>query len=845
MMVGLTALGADRAALLSGTPQEKAALAQALGTAKDAGAVAALSQAALDADPAVAYAAAEALGAIGTEKAAESLLKAWASGSPATLANGLLRCAEARAQAKDAALARALYAACAAKGTEPQKAAARAGLASLDTTAAGEARPPLLERLRDEAAWVRLPAIREAVRNADAATLPALFELSLKPGEDGRAAALALAATTAEGADAFLYGELKKPGAARVKAIESLAARGQKELVSRLCDAALYAGAPEAATAAGSAWRVCLRQENFGVALAFTFGPLEPARRAPFVAALAAAAQQLPDRDFAARAVGDLFAALDADGRKAVLPLYAALQTPGACGKLEAELNSPDAEYRKEIVRALAKWNRAEALDALVKCASENSDSQVRILALRSALTLMTKEGLADNNRKTALLKTLAGKAERAAERSLIFQEVKRVPTKEAQALREELAARFGLADTVKTVIAINVGGPAVGEFVADCFFEGGTVYAKNIPIDLTEPSVSTPEAVYQSSRYQDCVYRLAGFEPEGAYTLKLHYAELFHASAGGRAGSVAVNGVQIIDNQPSRERGKAFVVEHAVAADAQGRLVIAFTTTRDQVKVNGLEVIAEGEAAKKDLKITGFQAAAAVKPVPKPVDGKLNVLLLAGANNHTWQETTAALREVFAQDARFAVAVVENPWDLKPSGLEGYALLFSNWNTYGKDKREWAAEMKAGFLQWVKKGGGFFVLHAGGSMFYDWDDFQALTGGSWEKGTFHPHMQSFTINVADKEHPVTRGMSDFEIFDEPWQRVANRNPERRVLLTGVVGKENKGSGEPEPFAWTTQLGKGRCFTLMLGHDARAVANAGCKALILRGAEWAATGEVK
>jgi type 1 glutamine amidotransferase len=845
MLVGLTALGADRAALLSGTPQEKAALAQALGAEKDAGAADALAKAALDADPAVAYAAAEALGALGTEAAADALLKAWVTGSPATLGNGLLRCAEARAQAKDEARARALYAACAARGTEPQKAAARAGLAALDPKAAGEARPPLLERLRDESLWVRLPAIREAVRNADAAALPALFELSLKPGEDGRAAALALAATTAEGADAFLYGELKKPGAARVKAIESLAARGHKELVARLCDAALYADAPEAAAAAGSAWRACLRQEDLSAALAFTFGPLEPVRRAPLVAALAAAAQQLPDRDFVFAAVGDLFATLDADGRKAVLPLYAALQTPAACGKLEAELNSPDVEYRKEIVRSLAKWNRAEALDALVTCASANSDSQVRILALRSALTLLNKEGMADSNRKTALLKTLAGKAEREAEQRLIFQEVKRVPTKEAQALREELAVRFGLADTVKTVIAINVGGPVVGHFTADSFFEGGTVYAKDMPIDLSDASVSAPEEVYQSSRYRDSVYRLTGFEPEGAYTLRLHYAELFHATAGGRAGSVTGNGVKIIDNQPSRERGKAFVVERAVVADAKGRLEIAFSTTRDQVKVNGLEIVAEGEAARKELKIVGFQAVAEFKPVPKPVGGKINVLLLTGANNHTWQETTAALREVFAQDTRFAVAVVENPWELKPSELEGYALLFSNWNTYGKDKREWAAEMKAGFLQWVKKGGGFFVLHAGGSLFYDWDEFQALTGGSWEKGTFHPHMQTFTVNVADKEHPVTRGLKDFEIFDEPWQRVANRNPARQVLLTAVIGKENKGSGEVEPFAWTTQLGKGRCFTLMLGHDGQAIRNAGCRSLVLRGSEWAATGAVK
>jgi len=844
-LCGLMASGADEAALLTGAPRDRAAAIQAASYARDVSAVPALAKAAQDADSVIAYAAAEALGAIGTEAAAEALLKAWETGAPATLGNGLLRCAEARRDAKDSARARALYAACAAKGTETQRAAARTGLAALEPKTAEAAKLPLLERLRDASPWVRLPAIREAACSADAAALPVLFELSMKPDEEGRAATLALAATLAEGADDFLYGELKKAGAGRVKAIEVLAARGRKDLATRLCDASLYADAPEAAAAAGSAWRACLRQEDFAAALAFTFGPLKPERHDPFVAALTAVAQQLPDQALVVKAVDALFDTRTAEERRELLPLYAVLQTPEVGRKLAAELNHPEVEYRKEVVRTLGKWNRVEALDALVRCAAENSDAGVKVLALRSALAMMNKEGLADNNRKIAVLRTLADAAEREAEQRMIFQEVKRVPTQEARAVRGELAARFKFADTAKPVIAINVGGPAVGNFVADSFFEGGTVYAKDIPIDLSDVSDAAPKAVYQSSRYRDCVYRLAGFEPEGRYTLRLHHAELYHERAGGRAGSVTVNGVKVVDNLPSRERGKAFVIERPVVADAQGRLEIAFSTTRDQVKVNGIEILAEGEAAKKELKITGFAPDTAFAPVPKAVAGKLNVLLLTGANNHNWQETTAALREVFASDARFAVAVVENPWDMKPADIAGFDLLFSNWNTYGKDKRECNAAMKDAFLEWVKQGGGFFVLHAGGSLFYDWPEFQLLTGGSWEKGTFHPHMQNFKVTVADKEHPVTRGLADFEIFDEPWQKTGNRNAARRVLLTAVIGKENKGTGEVEPFAWTTQLGKGRCFTLILGHDAKAIRTAGCRSLILRGCEWAATGEVR
>jgi hypothetical protein len=39
-------------------------------------------------------------------------------------------------------------------------------------------------------------------------------------------------------------------------------------------------------------------------------------------------------------------------------------------------------------------------------------------------------------------------------------------------------------------------------------------------------------------------------------------------------------------------------------------------------------------------------------------------------------------------------------------------------------------------------------------------------------------------------------------------------------------------------------FGKGRCFALLLGHDARTMQNAGFQALLVRGTEWAATGKV-
>ena len=909
-MFSLTGFGADTLLMLNGTPQEKAAAAQALGYAKDENAVDALAKAALDGDPAVAYAAADALGAIGTSPAADALLTALKGGNLDSLTSGALRCAEARRLAKDDGRAKALFVVCFEKGAPNHKAAALLGLAQIDPVTYAEAisqalqgadpviaraavaavtakarlaavalaalpalkdeakarvltaliphaetagvKQALLAALTEESLPVRLAGIRAAVRTADAAALPALFALTSKPDEEGRAATLAMAAMSAKGTDDFLYGEMKKDGPERVKAIGLLASRGQAELVQRLCDASLYMVAGVNA-AAGDAFRACVRQETFAQALAFTFGPLPAAQRGQLISALASVAQQLPDEARAIRDVAEVIAKADAAGKTEMVTLLGGLQTEAARDLLIAQAKAGDVELRKAAVRVLSQWNSMLAVAPLMGIARQDSDRSVRILAVRGVLALLQKPNVMAKDQRLAVMVELTGVAERIEEKKALHSLVKATGGKAADALRKQLAEACGLTNVQEHVVAaVNAGGGAVGEFKADTGFSGGSVFAVKLEADTTDASDAAPEEVYQSCRFRDSTYIFGGLKPGRAYALRLHFAETFHERAGVRVFDVVVNGKTVLADYDilakAGKRMKAVTETVDVAADAAGKLAVAFKTKRDQALVNGLEVLEVGPAREDTrpptpvLKVEGERPR---EPVAKP--GQIRVLLLTGANNHNWQATTTALREIFAESPKFFVTVTEKPWEMKPADLAGCDLIFSNWNTFGKgkDAPEWSAEMKASFMAWIKKGGGFVVMHSGGCLFYDWEEFQTLTGGAWEKGTFHPHMQNFTVNIADKEHPVTRGLKDFETFDEPWQKTGNRNPNRHVLVSGVVSKENKGSGEPEPFAWVTDMGKGRCFNLVLGHDVKALGNAGCRTLILRGAEWAATGDVK
>ena len=131
-----------------------------------------------------------------------------------------------------------------------------------------------------------------------------------------------------------------------------------------------------------------------------------------------------------------------------------------------------------------------------------------------------------------------------------------------------------------------------------------------------------------------------------------------------------------------------------------------------------------------------------------------------------------------------------------------------------------------------------------------DWPEFGDLIGLTWQKdaaGTNisgHGVKHSFVVTVADKEHPVTKGMENFQHGKDELYHRQLLHKTGRVLATTFSDKAFRGSGAPEPVVVVTELGKGRAFNCALGHDPKPMEGVGFRALMLRGTEWAATGKV-
>ncbi|MCB1126216.1 MAG: ThuA domain-containing protein, partial [Verrucomicrobiae bacterium] len=198
----------------------------------------------------------------------------------------------------------------------------------------------------------------------------------------------------------------------------------------------------------------------------------------------------------------------------------------------------------------------------------------------------------------------------------------------------------------------------------------------------------------------------------------------------------------------------------------------------------------------------------------------------------------------------RFAVEVTEHPEQLTAERLAPFDVIVGNWNSWGSGPdsapvKEWPAATREAYVAFLRGGKGQVMVHAGASSFYDWPDYQQAGLAAWGLGqTQHGPMHEFPVRLDSLDHPVVAGLRNFHTTDELWVRPAVQ-PGAQVLASAYASADHpQGSGQWEPTALAAPFGEGRCFTLLLGHNAPSMDNPGFQALLTRGTEWAATGRV-
>lgn len=258
--------------------------------------------------------------------------------------------------------------------------------------------------------------------------------------------------------------------------------------------------------------------------------------------------------------------------------------------------------------------------------------------------------------------------------------------------------------------------------------------------------------------------------------------------------------------------------------------LVIAVTVAFSSILARGQESAPEAPPAE----------------TPRP---RAQVLLVTGANNHDWEFTSKLVARVLEESGRFDVTVTSKPGEtLAQEDLQQYQAIFLDYNG-----PRWGLAAERRFDQAVRSGVGVVVMHAANNAFPGWIDFETLVGHCWREGTGHGRFHEFDVEMVDRDHPVTRGLPNLIAHpDELYHRLKfMHGAKHRVLAHAYSDPETGGTGNYEPMVMILEHGKGRIFHTPLGHVWRnqpathkSVEDVQLQLLLVRGTEWAATGEV-
>jgi uncharacterized protein len=150
------------------------------------------------------------------------------------------------------------------------------------------------------------------------------------------------------------------------------------------------------------------------------------------------------------------------------------------------------------------------------------------------------------------------------------------------------------------------------------------------------------------------------------------------------------------------------------------------------------------------------------------------------------------------------------------------------------------SAEQQSAFLDLLRSGIGVVSLHHNIGAHRDWEEFTKVRGGKYYRPgnlagdavSSFTYNQDIAVKVADKTHPITRGIEDFRIVDEAYKNFETL-PGIHVLLT-----TDHPLCDPE-IAWTHQYGNSPVFCLLLGNDSTAWSHPAYPKLVLNGIRWA------
>ena len=163
------------------------------------------------------------------------------------------------------------------------------------------------------------------------------------------------------------------------------------------------------------------------------------------------------------------------------------------------------------------------------------------------------------------------------------------------------------------------------------------------------------------------------------------------------------------------------------------------------------------------------------------------------------------------------------------------YQILANGLNIYNTvlfytDIGELTPAQETSLLSFINSGGGFFGLHTAAASFRDSDAYHTMLNGFFNG---HSPYMDFTVKVTNNEHPITEGLTDFEVTDELYYLKHNPATSHHLMSAYDSTKD-----ETHVMAFHHNYGDGKVFYFALGHDMVVLENPSFQEVIRRGVLW-------
>jgi len=216
---------------------------------------------------------------------------------------------------------------------------------------------------------------------------------------------------------------------------------------------------------------------------------------------------------------------------------------------------------------------------------------------------------------------------------------------------------------------------------------------------------------------------------------------------------------------------------------------------------------------------------------------GSVRILVITGGHSYKTEQFNEMLQSL-GPEVTWKIVVLPGAYEMfKSENRDQYDVLvfYHMWQTITDDQKEIFADC-------IRKGKPVVALHHSICAFDDWPGYWNIIGGKYFHkpttvgGKEYPacsyiHDLHFKVKNVNRKHPVTKGVPDFDIFDETYKGYYVADNITPLLTT------EEPSSEPI-IGWAKTYGKSRIVVLQSGHDTFTFENPNYRKLLKQAIVW-------